>query len=108
MLRDLKSFTQEEKKQIHDYCKERWGYYQKMDGAYYPSKHDVKVINDAANHYGISYQDADDIFMEISKAEADQMVKGMSKTQMVNLFDSIIKGNADTPWGQMELKNKKK
>lgn len=102
-----KCLTREVKEEIFNYCKSRWDFYKEQDGAYYPSKHDVKVITDAAEHYGIRYQDANEIYDEVSKEKAKAMVKGMTKAQMAQMFDGIVKGNAETPWGQMELNKKK-
>lgn len=102
-----KVFTKEVKEEIYDLCKARWEWYKEQDGAYYPSRHDQKVFNDVAEHYGLPYQLIDEIYDEVSKEKAEGIVKGMSKAQMAQMLDQIVKGNAETPWGQMELKKKK-
>lgn len=102
-----KVFTKEVKKEIHDFCEKRWEFYKEKDGAYFPSKHDTKVFDDVSEHYGLPCQLIEEIFNEVSKEKAEAMVKGMNKKQMAQMFDQIVKGNAETPWGQAELKKNK-
>ena len=102
-----KVITKEVKEEIHDLCDSRWDYYKKQDGAYYPSKHDDKVFADVAEHFCITSNEAENYFNEIAKEKAEAQLKGMSKAQMVKMFDEIVKGNAETPWGQIELNKKK-
>lgn len=98
-----KVWDKESKEELHKFCVNRWDYYKDADGGYYPSRHDEKVITEAAEQFAISYEDAEKLFNEIDKEKADNLVKPMSKSEILKLFESILKNNAETPWGQAEL-----
>ena len=91
-------------KKIHDFCDSRWKFYVSRDGFYYPSKHDKLVLQEAAQQFNITVEDAEQAFNRVAKAIADTEVKGMSRSQMVDMFKNIVEGNAETPWGQEKLK----
>lgn len=89
---------------IHDFCDKRWKFCIDKDGAYYPSKHDKVVLQEAAIEFNITPEEAEQAFQKIAKIKADIEIKGMSKSKMVELFKDIVEGNAETPWGQEKLK----
>lgn len=91
-------------KNIHDFCDSRWQFYINRDGAYFPSKHDQVVLQEAANEFHITPEEAEQAFQRVAKVKADAEIKGMSKSQMVEMFKDIVEGNAETPWGQEKLK----
>lgn len=85
--------------EIYNYCEERWDYYEKRDGGYYPSKHDNTVLNEAANKFNITSKEAERAYSKISSEKANKMVKGLSKKQIVAKTEEIVRGNKETPWG---------
>jgi hypothetical protein len=91
---------------IYNYCEERWAYYKKLDGGYFPSKHDYKVFEDTVRKFDITVNKAEHAFNRIAKIKADKEVKGMTKQEMVKEFERIVTDNKETPWGQESLKSK--
>ncbi len=89
---------------IHDFCDARWKFYIAKDGAYYPSKHDKVVLQEAAQEFNISSEEAEQAFSRVSKQKAEAEVKGMSQTQIANALKNLVESNAETPWGQAKLK----
>lgn len=61
--------------QIYMYCKKRWEYYEKKDGAYLPSKHDKRVFEDASKEFGLPESQCEACFDMIDKPLAEHMVK---------------------------------
>lgn len=104
---DEKAFGKEiDDTDIYNFCDSRWNFYIAKDGSYYPSRHDKVVLQEAAQNFNISTEEAEQAFARVSKEKADAEIKGMSKTQMADLFRQIVEGNAETPWGQEALKRK--
>lgn len=94
-------------KTIYDFCDTRWKYYIEKDGSYFPTKHDKLVLQEAADQFGITPQETKEAFDKVSKVKAEEEVKGMSKTQIMESMKKIVEMNAETPWGQ-EKRNKYK
>lgn len=94
-------------KNIHDFCNSRWEFYINEDGGNFPSKRDKVVLQEAANKFNITPEEAEQAFQRVAKVKADAEVKGMSKLQMGEMLKSIVEGNAETPWGQEKLKKNK-
>ncbi|KNY26349.1 hypothetical protein [Pseudobacteroides cellulosolvens] len=94
-------------KKVYEFCDTKWKYYIKRDGAYYPSKHDDLVLNEAASEFNITFDEAKAIFNKVSNEIVQEEVKGMSQNQIRNAIKDVIEGNAETPWGQEKLKKKK-
>lgn len=93
--------------EIYTFCESRWNYYEKRDKGYFPSKHDSLVFEEASRHFNISLEEVEKSFNKIAKLKADQEVKNMTKKQMVDTFENILRNNKETPWGQ-ELDKKQK
>jgi len=90
------------KKEIYNYCEALWDQYKLEDGGYFPSKHDKKVFQEAAEHFNMDSSEIEEIWHCVSKIEAGQQVKGLSKKQIkAEMFD-IVKDNAETPWGKQK------
>lgn len=90
---------------VHDFCDSRWEFHINRDGAYLPSKHDKLVLQEAASEFNMTPEEVEKAFQRVAKVKADAEVKGMSKLEMVEMFRSIVEGNAETPWGQEKPKN---
>lgn len=88
------------KKGIYNYCEKMWDKLKEEDGAYYPSKHDDLVFDDAAKHFNLSVNQIKDIHGEVSRELADARIKGMTKEQMLSEMKQIAENNAETPWGK--------
>lgn len=94
---------------VYQFCQDRWDYYQAKDGGYYPSKHDPKVFEDVSKKFCITTEVAKEIFGKVDKVHVQQQhIEKMSKAELAQMFDKIIKGNAETPWGAKEIKNRSK
>ncbi|WPC42925.1 hypothetical protein [Clostridium sp. JS66] len=86
--------------QVYSYCKERWAFYEKLDGGYYPSKHDSVVLEEAAKKFEITPQKADQIYSKVSAAKTSKECKNINKEQMDELLKGIVTKNKETPWRQ--------
>lgn len=97
--------TEINQNEVYQYCQDRWDFYEVKDGGYYPSKHDHRVFEDAAQEFGMTSEAVMKVFDKIDKLHVQQQhIERMSKTQMAQMFDNIVKGNAETPWGAHEIK----
>ena len=85
--------------EIYNYCEERWDSYEKIDGGYYPSKHDSKVLSEAAQKFQITIEQAREAFNVIAKSKAELSVKNLNKNQINNLAEKVVRNNKETPWG---------
>ncbi|NMM64374.1 hypothetical protein HBE96_17275 [Clostridium sp. P21] len=86
--------------QVYTYCKERWAFYEKLDGGYYPSKHDSVVLEEAAKKFNITSYKAEQIYSRVSAAKTNKECKNLNKEQMDQLLECIVRNNKETPWGQ--------
>ena len=86
--------------QIYMYCKKRWGYYKKRDGAYLPSKHDKKVFEDASKEFDLPASQCEECFDMIDKPLAEHMVKeAIRNGKTLELCDEVLGDNGENPWG---------
>lgn len=85
---------------IHQFCIDRWDFYEKRDGAYLPSKHDKLVFQDASKAYNIPESECEYWFNEIDKPLADKKVKdAIAKGEFKKLCEEAFCGNGENPWG---------
>jgi hypothetical protein len=86
--------------QIYMYCKKRWEYYEKKDGAYLPSKHDKRVFEDASKEFGLPESQCEACFDMIDKPLAEHMVKeAIRNGKSLELSDEVLGSNGENPWG---------
>lgn len=89
---------------IYLFCKERWNFYEKQDGAYLPSRHDKKVFKDASKEFGISEKECERWFDFIDKLIAEKLVQEAIKDgKFVELCDEVLGGNGENPWGFQKI-----
>jgi len=89
---------------VYKYCKNRWDFYKKRDGAYLPSKHDKQVFEDASKEFGISESECECCFDQIDKPIAEKMVKdAIENGEVEKLCDEVVAGNGENPWGRQEI-----
>ena len=89
-----------EKMEIYEACEKRWDVYEKMDGGYYPSKHDELVLKEVAQKYNLDVKKVKEIHDMVSKVKAEIEIKGMSKEQGAKEFEKVLRKNKETPWGK--------
>ncbi|AKA70164.1 hypothetical protein [Clostridium scatologenes] len=86
--------------QIYTYCNERWAFYKKIDGGYYPSKHDSVVLEEVAKKFNITPEKAEKIYRKIVATKTVKQCKGLTNKEKDKLLEDIVRDNKETPWGQ--------
>ncbi len=66
--KDLGGYTAEEEN-IWKYCRDRWDYYDRLEGGYSGDKYTENVFQDAGDKYGISASKAESIWNKVEKAK---------------------------------------
>lgn len=66
--KDKKSTYSDKEESIWQYCRDRWTYYDKLEGGYSGDKHTNDVFNDASKKFGISATEAKSIWNKVDQA----------------------------------------
>lgn len=87
-------------KELYDFCNSRWEYYIAKDGGYYSSKHDEIVFRETSEKFGVTPEEAYEIFQRVGKPIADEEVSKMTPREIRDTAIKIIIDNKENPFNK--------
>lgn len=109
IMTDKEMIDMTDSKKLYEFCEHHYADLQKADHGYYPSRHDKVVFEAASNEFGVSENEAYEIYKKERQIVVDKYMEKVNrlpiplrKRVLLEIGSNALRANKDNPFYLLE------